>query len=523
MKELNINDLTLEQKIGQLLCVRGFIDEKDEAFVMEMVKKKAVGAIQMGYFEGCREKIAEINELAGYPILICANMEYGYAGTKLKYPAQMALSATNDPKLAYEAARVSAIEAKADGFNVMWAPVVDLCSEGKLCKNTRTFSDDTDTTTEFGCAVIKAYQDEGMISTAKHFPSPCDGKNDSHFVHNDSQHTEEELYTKNMVPYIEAIKRCGLTGIMTSHTVFEKIDPGVPATFSKKILSMIRKAGFDGVIMSDSLAMMSVVRLYGDLDSIWMAIEAGNDMVLPNYRLTFKESYEYLLESYKQGKFSEERLNDAVQHVLNAQKFTLKKASSGHLTDEHINTIEELNKRSLCFVGRDGFTAKIDDNKKKLFVLFSENFYPYDSSINEELEAKEFYFYKNVLLHKEQILKEYPDAEVVIISDYPNHVQNEKVLVAAQKAEEIIFCTFCRPQSYQGSDGINERACYLINCFHEKTVSVLHTGNPYEVQKFPVAKRIFLGHLGGDSLKYTLKAMKGEFTPSGKIPVKVNL
>lgn len=139
------------------------------------------------------------------------------------------------------------------------------------------------------------------------------------------------------------------------------------------------------------------------------------------------------------------------------------------------------------------------------------------------LFAQEFYFYKNVLLHKEQILKEYPDAEVVIISDFPNHVQNEKVLVAAQKAEEIIFCTFCRPQSYQGSDGINERACYLINCFTDKTVSVLHTGNPYEVQKFPVAKRIFLGHLGSDSLKYTLKAMKGEFTPSGKIPVKVTL
>ena len=57
MKELNINELTVEQKIGQLICVRKFIDKDDEAFIFDMLRKKAVGAIQVNYFDGVKEFI----------------------------------------------------------------------------------------------------------------------------------------------------------------------------------------------------------------------------------------------------------------------------------------------------------------------------------------------------------------------------------------------------------------------------------------------------------------------------------
>ena len=91
--------------------------------------------------------------------------------------------------------------------------------------------------------------------------------------------------------------------------------------------------------------------------------------------------------------------------------------------------------------------------------------------------------------------------------------------LAATTADDVIFCTYCRPHSYLGSDGITERMEYLINSNPEKTAAALHVGNPYEATKFPNAKRVFIGHLGGDSLKYTLKALKGEFIPTGKLPV----
>ena len=61
-KSLNINELTLEQKIGQLLCVRGFLDEEDRAYVYEMIRNKSVGAVQVAYYDGCEKEIAEIRE-----------------------------------------------------------------------------------------------------------------------------------------------------------------------------------------------------------------------------------------------------------------------------------------------------------------------------------------------------------------------------------------------------------------------------------------------------------------------------
>ncbi|MBQ2785527.1 MAG: glycoside hydrolase family 3 protein [Oscillospiraceae bacterium] len=518
MKPLKLEDLTLEQKIGQLIIVRGFLNDEDRKFIMEMTAKKAVGGFQLPYTEGGEKLIEEINSTAGYPVLICANMEYGFAGTQLKFPALMALSAANDEELAYKAAQVTAIEAKKYGFNMIWGPVVDICARGKLCKNTRTFGDDPWINSRYAIATIKAYQDEGMLVTAKHYPGNSDIMDDSHLRSTRSYLTREELINKDMTPYFEIIKELELSGIMTSHTIFEKIDPGMPATLSKPLLSIIREAGYDGLIQSDSFAMMAICQRFGD-KAIAMAIAAGCDQVLPNYRLPFKEVYNTLLEAYHEGIITEERLNEAVRRVLEAQAKTLKQPSSDCLKQEHIDAIEELNKKSLCYLSKDGIAPALSPDSTKVFVLTCENEFPGDVKETAELEEKDTYSRKNVEKQGALIREYFPDAEIIIINEFPNNIQNERVALAATTADDVIFCTYCRPHSYLGSDGITERMEYLINSNPEKTAAALHVGNPYEATKFPNAKRVFIGHLGGDSLKYTLKALKGEFIPTGKLPV----
>ncbi len=522
MKELNINELTIEQKIGQLICVRKFIDKDDEAFIFDMLKKKAVGAIQVNYFDGAKELISKIKEIAGYPILICADMEYGFPGTKLSMPSQMALAATNDPELVYKSAQITAIEAKSNGYNVVWGPVFDLCTPGRLCKISRTFGDSVDVISRFGIAMAKGFQDEGMIATVKHCPGGSDVKEDTHLRNDFSNLTREDILKKDLIPYVRAMKEIGLSGVMTTHNCFVNIDPDTPGTLSKSVQSIIREQGFDGIIMSDSLAMMSIVKNYGEKQSIVMAIVAGNDMVLPNYRMSFKEAYTALLDAYKAGIITDERLDDAVRHVLEAQRKTLKPASCSALTQEHLDTVDEINKRCLCYLSKDNLSPKLSREGKKLFVLFCENQYKGINDDAVESTAQAYYSRANRELHKELILKEFPDAEVLIIDEFPHRMQNEAVLVASQKADEVIFCTFCMPLSYMCSDGICERVEYLINSCDKNTAAVLHVGNPYEIVKFPHAKRIFAGHLGAENLKYTLKAMNGEYTPTGKLPVNIN-
>lgn len=521
MEKLTIDNMTLEQKIGHLIISRGFVNEEDKEFFLEMVDKRAVGGLQVRYYEGCEKLISEIKKRAGYPLLICADMEHGFPGSKLKIPSQMAISSTGDPKFAYEVAKVTAIEAKKSGYNVVWGPVVDLADEGMLCKISRCFGDDVDVVSEYAGEMVRAYQEEGMVCTAKHFPGGSDTFVDQHMEPGISNFSKEDLLNKDIRPYIDIANKIGLSGIMTCHTYFDKIDPVNMASMSKTVIDIIREQGFTGVIMTDSLAMMAIIQKYGEKECLIQAIAAGNDMVLPNYRLSFKESFDSLLEGYNKGIITEERLNEAVKRVLKAQELTLKEPSQTELNDYQKNIVEELNKKSLCSIVKDGVNLKLSSDTKKLIVLLCENEYPDVVDESHELERVNWYFKENVEIQKEEFKKIFPDAEFFILKEFPNQIEIENLCVAISKADEVIFRTFCRATSYISSDCLTERVKYIIKANKDKVSAVIHLGNPYELKNFKYIPRLFLGQTGGNNDFYALKALKGEFVPTGKIPVKL--
>ena len=521
-KPLKFEDLTLEQKLGMMLVRRSaFIDDEDIEFTLEMIKKHAVGGIQLAPNP---ELMKRIDEVLDYPLLICYDMETGYPGGNVRHPALIALGAVNDEEMIYQNAYLTALEAKKAGYNTIWGPVVDACNEGALCCISRTFGDDHKFIAKYAKAIVKGYSDAGVIATCKHYPSPYGGKDDSHMRSFPSKLTTQELENTSLLPYLEVMNSVGLPAIMTIHTVFENIDPDFPATLSSKVISLIREKGFDGVIFTDSLAMMAIVHEYGDVGSIGMAAAAGCDLILPNYRLSYKQSYEAIKEAYEKGILTEERLNESVKRVLKAQEFTLKMPDDDfkNVEERHIEVVEKLTEKSLCFLDRANVGPALPKDGKKLFVLSSEMTYPYDSEESKELLKMNSHSYEKVLEHKRRILEEFPDAEVIIISEYPNQTQNERVLDAAAHADHTIFFTFCLMSSYVGSDAITDRLEYLINSC-DNVSAVFHVGNPYEAKKFKNAQRIFVGHDGGDYLGFTLKALKGEFTPTGKLPVKFNI
>ena len=92
------------------------------------------------------------------------------------------------------------------------------------------------------------------------------------------------------------------------------------------------------------MAMMGIARKYGIKESLGLSIKAGNDIILHTDALNFKEVYNYLLDEYKTGAFSEERLNDAVSHVLWAQEQTLKHTNTMrlHLEKQNILMLNKL-------------------------------------------------------------------------------------------------------------------------------------------------------------------------------------
>lgn len=177
-----------------------------------------------------------------------------------------------------------------------------------------------ETVTEYAGEIAKVFAESGFLATAKHYPGGMDDMSDTHMVEGRSDVTEEELIRVHLKPYMELMEQGLLPAIMTSHCTFTQIDPEHPATLSKKVMSIIRKMGFDGVIFTDSLAMMGIIQKYGEANAMAMALNAGSDIILPNYRNDHETVYNMMLESWEKGLIDPERLDDAVRHILAMQE-----------------------------------------------------------------------------------------------------------------------------------------------------------------------------------------------------------
>ena len=140
-----------------------------------------------------KEVIDRFKAAADYNVLICADMERGFTGGT-KFPNQMAISYAGEEELAYEVARITAIEAKNAGYNIIWTPIVGIWREGRRCGNARNFGSLEDTI-KYSIAMLRGYQEQGMIATMKQYPGSGVGGSggDSHMLPTSSEADLEEL------------------------------------------------------------------------------------------------------------------------------------------------------------------------------------------------------------------------------------------------------------------------------------------------------------------------------------------
>ncbi|MBK8135652.1 MAG: glycoside hydrolase family 3 protein [Chloroflexi bacterium] len=202
-------------------------------------------------------------------------------GGTTELPGNMALGATRDESLAEQAGRVLARELRAMGFNMIFAPSVDVnINPRNPVIGTRSFGEDPVWVARLGTAMIRGLQGEGMIATAKHFPGHGDTAVDSHHEVPIVPHDMERMNAVELYPFKAAIK-AGVGAVMTAHVLFSVLDSTTPATVSPAILTGLlrNELGFGGLIVTDAMDMQAVARL-GTERSIRLAIEAGADLIL---------------------------------------------------------------------------------------------------------------------------------------------------------------------------------------------------------------------------------------------------
>jgi beta-N-acetylhexosaminidase len=334
--------MNLNEKIGQMLVLGWMGDSEDELLTLSdrprrMVADMHVGGVilmtrntrtpdQMRKLTGDLQALAAESDLP--PLLICIDQEGG-PKTRLTPPHfrasrdMWAVGETGDPREARAEAAAIGNELKSMGINWDLAPVLDVNNNpANPVIGRRSFGDDPSKVATMAAEAVRGLQgDAGVMACGKHFPGHGDTSVDSHAALPVIEHSLDRLQSVELSPFRSAID-AGIASIMTSHILFPALDPELPATLSRRILTGLLRGtlGFEGVIVTDCLEMRGVAGRWSYADAAVLSVQAGADMLLcchtPDAQAQVRVG---LLEAVRSGRITEQRIDVSLERVLKAK------------------------------------------------------------------------------------------------------------------------------------------------------------------------------------------------------------
>ena len=318
-----LNNMSLEEKIGQLLVVTNNSNTFDEETKQLIENIQPGGFIMMApnfsTFDNTKKYIEQLKQHSKIPLIISVDQEGGIVA-RLKYltdiqptniPPMYSLGSTNNKKLAYQVGQVLAEDVRTLGINVVYAPVIDVYSNpDNTVIGDRSFSNDPTIVAKMANALANGLENNQVIATYKHFPGHGDTVIDSHDDLPIITKDYVSLLNLELIPFKEAIKNNAKI-IMVGHLALPNITgDNTPASLSKKIIDILKnELGYQGLIITDALNMGALTKYYSDSTICSLAINAGNDLILmPN-------DIESCISDIKNN-VSEDRINESVLKIL---------------------------------------------------------------------------------------------------------------------------------------------------------------------------------------------------------------
>lgn len=327
--EDQMKNLSTEQKVGQLFCVMGGDYALED--LKAMVGAGRIGAVlfRPAPAEKIRAWYRELDAAAPIPLLKAANLEEGGAGaisdgTLFGWP--MMAAAANDAEQTKHFALSTASEGREVGINWTFSPVCDLdLNYGNPITNVRTCGSDVEKVMKGTEIFADIVQKNGIAACAKHFPGDGVDYRDQHLHPSYNSLSAKEWYETYGRVYQNLIQK-DLLSIMVGHIVQPNvsmdINPGLrfedclPGSLSRELLTGVlrEKFGFNGVITTDATIMGGFCMAMERRLAIPAAIMAGNDMLV--FNTNFEEDYAYMLDALRDGRLTEDRLDEAVTRIL---------------------------------------------------------------------------------------------------------------------------------------------------------------------------------------------------------------
>ncbi len=325
-----IAGMTDEEKVGQLFfqLTAGVTEE----YLKELMEKYHLGGCRYNAMPGqyVLNQNRTLQKYAKVPVFIACNPEQGGSGVcpdGTFVSSQVKIGATRNTEYARAMGRVSGAQIKATGCNMAFAPVVDITYNWE-CEEvlSRAYGNDPALVAEMGKAYMEGvHETAGVASCAKHFPGNGQDYRDAH-MSNNVNHFGSEKYMATYGQVYKTLFEGGLPAVMGGHIMMpeymQEIKPDItmdemmPATLCPEIMTgLLRdKLGFNGMVVTDASHMVGMTNRMKRRDMLPAAINAGCDMFL--FFNDPDEDYGTMLNAYKTGIISEERMVEALTRIL---------------------------------------------------------------------------------------------------------------------------------------------------------------------------------------------------------------
>ena len=317
-----LSGMSVEEKVGQLFLARF----PESGALEDLAAYHLGGYILFGrdFAEETPESLTETLEscqsAANIPLLIAVDEEGGTVCRVSKYTA-FRHSPFPSPRTLYDQEGLDLVLAmevekayllSSLGINVNMAPVCDIATDPGAFMYSRSLGQSPEITGQFAAGTVEILSRFHVGSVLKHFPGY--GSNaDTHTGIAVDNRSLEELESCDLIPFAMGIE-AGSDAILVGHILVNAFDTTLPVSLSPVVHAYLRQnMGFDGVILTDDLAMDAINDQYGAGEAAVLAILAGNDLLCST---EYPVQYEAVLDAVSTGRISPELLDAAVTRVL---------------------------------------------------------------------------------------------------------------------------------------------------------------------------------------------------------------
>jgi beta-N-acetylhexosaminidase len=525
------SDSTIFEQLSlfvQQAHVGGVIAFGGEEAVPQVLLNPTYGPIVLGQPLAVASMVNRLQALSTVPLLTAADFEWG-VGMRLagatRFPRAMAFGAAGDERLAFDAGRITAVEGRALGVHVDFAPVADVNNNPRNpVINIRSFGEDPSRVGALAAAWTRGLQQGGMLATMKHFPGHGDTAVDSHLGLPVIQHPRERLETIELAPFRAGLN-AGAAGVMVAHIELPALDPTAgPATFSHPVVTGLLRdqMKFQGLIYTDAMNMDAVTKMGTSGENAVKAVLAGIDVVLdpPDPMDAFRG----LKAAAESGQLPRPRLEASVRRVLEAKaRLGLHKTRAVVLdavptmvgTRQHAAVARQVSERAVTLIRDEQAQVPLKLPRSASVLFLSVLDYPRGWRIAAPSRA-----------FLPALRERWADVQAIEISDQTTTNELSLIRAMAPRFDAIVAAVFVRASSGTNRLDLAPAVTALLQDLGRGTTRrsqpfvAAFFGSPYAPMSVPDLPAMLLTYDFSDVAEESaVRAISGEIPIAGRLPI----